>query len=169
MSFPPLVGNKPKVLILGTMPGRRSLELNQYYANPQNAFWYIMGNICGASPDLTYSQRCTRLRDAGIALWDVLKYCERQGSLDSRITRETEIPNQLTEFIQLHPTIRAVCFNGNKAAKIFDRSVYPILPDNIRGSISLEVLPSTSSANTHHSKLDKLTAWKTVIGSFIRL
>ena len=160
MSFPPVIGENARVLILGTMPGRRSLELNQYYANPGNAFWYIMGHICSAGPDLPYIQRCARLCQVGIALWDVLEHCERQGSLDNRIIRGTEIPNDLDEFLRLHPTIRALCFNGRKAFASFDRLIYPVLLDTMVKGISLITLPSTSPANARISKAEKLKVWR---------
>jgi TDG/mug DNA glycosylase family protein len=167
MSFSPVIGENPKVLILGTMPGRRSLELNQYYANPGNVFWSIMGHICGAGPELPYPQRCSRLCQMGITLWDVLKYGERQGSLDSRIIKETEIPNDLDGFLQTYPTIRAVCFNGQKAFASFERLVYPLLSNTLVKGISLKTLPSTSPANARISKDEKLKAWRQALEPYL--
>ena len=37
-SFKPSIDNNSKILILGSMPGIKSLEEQQYYAHPQNRF-----------------------------------------------------------------------------------------------------------------------------------
>jgi hypoxanthine-DNA glycosylase len=82
-SFPPIVSEKSKVLILGTMPGDRSLKLNQYYGHNGNNFWKIIFTICEEpfSPD--YEKRKNVLLNNNLALWDVLQACEREGSSDS--------------------------------------------------------------------------------------
>jgi TDG/mug DNA glycosylase family protein len=103
----------------------------------------------------------------GIALWDVLKYGERQGSLDSRIIKETEIPNDLDGFLQTYPTIRAVCFNGQKAFASFERLVYPLLSNTLVKGISLKTLPSTSPANARISKDEKLKAWRQALEPYL--
>ncbi len=40
--FDPIVGPGARVLVLGTIPSARSLELGQYYGHSRNAFWPIM-------------------------------------------------------------------------------------------------------------------------------
>jgi hypoxanthine-DNA glycosylase len=69
-SFPPIVSDKSKVLILGSMPGEASLKAGQYYAHPRNLFWRIMGELFGIDPSLPYQERAARLLGAGVALWD---------------------------------------------------------------------------------------------------
>ena len=76
-SFAPVVGDRPRVVILGSMPGVASLEAVQYYAHPRNAFWPIMGAILNFSPQLPYAERCRELIRSGVALWDVLGECQR--------------------------------------------------------------------------------------------
>jgi double-stranded uracil-DNA glycosylase len=80
-SFPPIVSEMSKVLILGSMPGEISLKVGEYYAHPQNAFQRIMGELFGAGPSLPYKERVTLLQSAGVALWDALQACTRPGSL----------------------------------------------------------------------------------------
>ena len=98
-SFPPIESAAARVLILGTMPGIVSLRENQYYAHPQNAFWRIAGAILGFDAASPYAVRVALLRAAGIAVWDVLKSCTRQGSLDSDIVHATAVPNDLPAFL----------------------------------------------------------------------
>ena len=108
LSFPPVIGEKPIVLILGTMPGKRSLEAKQYFANPRNQFWKIMGEIIGFDPNAPYPMRLRKLMDSHIALWDSLNACEREGSLDQDIVESTEIPNDVNRMIAEHPTTAQV-------------------------------------------------------------
>jgi TDG/mug DNA glycosylase family protein len=165
----PIVSHNPKILILGSMPGARSLELQQYYANPGNCFWFIMGELCGAKPGLPYAERTTRLTQAGIALWDVLKRCERIGSLDSQILSDTEIPNDLVGFLQDHQTIELICFNGQKAAKSFAKLVEPTLSGELLGIITLVTLPSTSPANTSETTIEKTELWMQALRPYLPL
>lgn len=160
VSFSPIVSENATVLILGSMPGETSLRRQQYYAYPRNAFWYIMGHICGASMELSYEERVRRLQKAGIALWDVVQHCEREGSLDSNIDRATEVPNDFESFLNANPNIRCIFFNGQKAAKAFQRHVWSMLSANIRDRVSLATLPSTSPAHARLSKEEKLAQWR---------
>ena len=69
------------------MPGPESLQQQQYYAQPRNAFWRIMGELVGARPELSYSRRLELLIEQRIALWDVCAAAERVGALDAAIRR----------------------------------------------------------------------------------
>ena len=89
-SFPPIVGEMPRVLILGSMPGVESLRAKEYYAHPRNAFWKILGDLGLCDPSESYALRTASMQRASVALWDVLAVCERDGSLDASIVRETE-------------------------------------------------------------------------------
>lgn len=163
----PIAGHDPKVLILGSMPGRISLSLQQYYANHQNSFWFIMGEICGAKPELPYAERVIRLTTAGIALWDVLKHCERDGSLDNRILKDTEMPNEFNGLLQRYPTIEVICFNGQKAANSFKKLVTPALSEDLLRRLILIALPSTSPANTTKSRAEKVKMWSEAITPYL--
>ncbi len=158
-SFPPVIGENPHTLILGSMPGRASLEAQQYYAWPQNAFWPIMAGIYGFDANLEYSLRLQRLAACGILLWDVLKQCERTGSsLDSAIDRPSEIPNEIPELLSAQPTIDTLCFNGGKAWSSFRHHLLAQIkhPQHYR----FHHLPSTSPAHARMNFAQKLAAWK---------
>lgn len=159
-SFPPIAAPKAIVLILGSMPGKKSLFENEYYAHPRNAFWDMIAEIFGISRELAYQTRCQKLAENGIALWDVLKHCEREGSLDSSIQADTEIPNEFEEFLEAHAGIQNIFFNGQKAEKSFRKLVWPKLSQELQGKIKLATLPSTSPANARLSKDLKCAAWK---------
>jgi TDG/mug DNA glycosylase family protein len=158
-SFPPIASAASKVLILGSMPGAASLEAQQYYANPNNAFWCIMGQLFGAGPSLPYGERTARLQSAGVALWDVLQTCMRPGSLDSSIT--DEVANDFPGFFAMYPKITHVFFNGSKAETSFRRHVLARLPKNRH---VLARLPSTSPTPTRVPKSfeAKMRAWSVV-------
>lgn len=157
--FPPVSDPRARVLILGSMPGRKSLQAHRYYAHPQNRFWPIMGTLVGADPALPYPERCTRLTASGIALWDVLASCERPGSLDSAIRDDTAQANDFGRFFAAHPAIGAVLFNGAKAESSFQRFVLPALAPALV-EMRYRRLPSTSPANASQRLEDKLAAWK---------
>ena len=156
-SFPPLTGNNVRVLVLGSMPGLKSLEMQQYYAHPQNRFWPFMGALVSADPALPYPERCNRLVAVGIALWDVLASCERPGSLDSAIRDDTAEVNDFPRFLAAHPAIETVLFNGAKAESTFFRHVLPHLEGLPMQYLRL---PSTSPANASQRDDDKLAAWR---------
>lgn len=159
--FPPVVGSDPRVLILGSMPGKASLEQQQYYAHPRNAYWPIMGALFGAGPELPYAERLRRLTDSGIALWDVLESCFRPGSLDSSIDDTSTRPNDFAALFAHHRAIRHIFFNGQKAANLFRRKVSSGLPGGV-GQLELRTLPSTSPAHASRSYAEKLQAWSIV-------
>jgi len=157
-SFPPIVSDNSKVLILGSMPGEASLKAGQYYAHPRNAFWPIMGALFGAAPSLPYEIRVARLQAAGVALWDSLKACVRPGSLDTSITEE--VGNDFPALFASYPRIAHVYFNGSKAEAAFRRHALPLLPN---GSHVLTRLPSTSPAHAAMPLDAKVRAWSVML------
>ncbi len=160
-SFPPVIAENPRVLILGSMPGKRSLEMQQYYAHPQNAFWRIMGELLGFDPGLPYAERLAHLTRAGVALWDVLHSCERQGSLDTAI--QMEVPNDLPRLLEEHPGIRLVGCNGGKSWSAFHKHVLPRLAAGRQAALEARRLPSTSPANARLDYAQKLAAWRPLL------
>ncbi|MFH1045124.1 MAG: DNA-deoxyinosine glycosylase [Pseudomonadota bacterium] len=157
-SFAPIANAKARVLILGSMPGKASLAAGQYYAHPQNLFWRILGEITGAAPSLPYATRARALKSSGIALWDVLESCAREGSLDSDIDDATLRANDFVSFYRVHPRIAHVFFNGAKAEACYRKHVLPALGD-AAATPGYRRLPSTSPANAFMSFAYKHRVW----------
>ncbi|MFQ5345613.1 MAG: DNA-deoxyinosine glycosylase [Mariprofundus sp.] len=160
--FPYVSNQQARILVLGSMPGRKSLAEQQYYAHPQNAFWPIMADLLGFDAGLAYEDRLARLRQQHVALWDVAHQCIRSGSLDSAIETESVIANDFIAFFNDHPHIRAIFFNGRKSAELFGRLVQPHLPESF-SHIEQYLLPSTSPAHAGMTRAEKLETWKIII------
>lgn len=158
-SFPYIATKAAHTLILGSMPGVKSLEAGQYYAHQQNAFWKIMSRIYDA-PVGSYAQRTALIRENNLALWDVLKECERHGSLDSAISRDSIAVNDFAAFFRRHPSVTRVFFNGSTAEAEFRKRVLPSLDCAAR--LTLARLPSTSPAHAGMTFEEKLAAWRAV-------
>ena len=161
-SFPPLVGPGASRLILGSMPGTASLQAREYYAHPRNAFWPITASLLGFASTAPYSHRVQALKAAGIAVWDVLEVCRRQGSLDSAIERDGIIVNDFHRFLSGNPGIGCVFFNGGMAGALFERHVLPGLSAG-QQKLPRRTLPSTSPANARLSLAAKTDAWRVIV------
>ena len=150
-AFAPVVDAETQVLILGSLPGDASLAASQYYAHPQNGFWRLVGGVVGRDlAALPYPDRLTALKVAGIGLWDVVAGAERVGSLDTAI-RAPEYAD-LGGLIAMLPRLRAVAFNGSKAARDGRRILAPAT------GLTLIDLPSSSPAHTR-PLAEKAEAW----------
>ena len=155
-SFAPIADARATRLILGSMPGAASLLAQQYYAHPHNAFWRIMAALTGVALDAAYEERVRGLQSANLAVWDVLQSCERPGSLDASIRRDSEVANDFAAFFTQHPHITHVFFNGGAAAASFKRHCAALLHDP---RLSFQRLPSTSPAHAALRFEHKLAAW----------
>lgn len=156
-SFPPVIDETSETLILGSMPGVKSLEKQQYYAHPRNHFWPLLYSIFDTVPIPDYDDRLQWLLTRRLALWDVLAYCQRQGSLDQSIREER--PNDLRLLLQRHPRVRRVLFNGTKAFSSFRKHIgFSPVP-----GVEFRQLPSTSPIPGRHIKTfsEKLILWRT--------
>ena len=156
--FPPILGSEPRVLVLGTLPSRKSLEKQEYYGHPQNAFWKIMAALFGASG--AYAERTRALEQAGIAVWDVLEQSVRPGSMDADIDLATARANPLSQLVAANDSLVLVCFNGQKARQLFDRLVGA---DAFNREVELLTLPSTSPAFAAMSLADKTARWQAAL------
>jgi hypoxanthine-DNA glycosylase len=165
--FPPIAAPDARVLILGSLPGQVSLARRQYYAQPHNAFWRIMGALVGAGLDVPYEERAARLVAHRLALWDVCKAASRAGSLDAAIELDTIVVNDFPGFLRTHPRVELVCTNGGTATQLFRRRVLPELPA-AAAAIPLQPLPSTSPAHAAMRFEDKLSRWRTVLAPYVQ-
>lgn len=151
-SFPPAVDARTRLLVLGSLPGEESLARRQYYANPRNHFWRLIGAVAGTDlVRLPYEDRLEALLDAGIGLWDSVGAATRRGSLDAAIRDHSA--NDLAALAGTLSELRAVAFNGGKSAAL-GRPQLAGRPD-----LALVSLPSSSPAYTLPFE-EKLAAWR---------
>lgn len=161
-SFAPQVGDQCRVLVLGTVPSLRSLELQQSYGHAQNLFWQFMGELFDAGRELPYADRIARLHARGVGIWDVFRSVERPGSLDASIVRASEVPNDVPALLRANASIRAIALNGAAAAAGFRRHIEPALAGTRRDGRAVDILalPSTSPANASMSRAHKFARWQ---------
>ena len=152
-SFPPFVHDDSQMLILGSVPGAKSLQMQQYYAHPQNQFWRILFHLFDKEFSEDYESRINLLKDNKVAIWDVIESCERKGSSDAEI--KDEIDNNIAGLIEDHPSIRVIFCNGQKSYK----NLLKILGKDFK--IPIVCLPSTSPLHTVRFE-EKLESWKMI-------
>ena len=158
-SFPPVVAPDTRVLVLGSLPGERSLQAGRYYAHPQNRFWHLIGKVIGVDlAPLDYEDRLMALLAAKVGLWDTVASAHRVGSLDAAI-REAE-HNPLADLAHSLPELRAVGFNGQASARIG-------MPQLAGTNLELIPLPSSSPANASIPLAEKEKLWSR-LGDFLR-
>ncbi len=160
--LPPLLAGHTRVVILGSFPGVRSLQLQQYYAHPQNQFWRLVFSVFSASSPIeyrgsSYENNSKQLLSIGIGLWDVYAACEREGSLDSAI-RSAQL-NDLASLHRLCPQLRAIAHNGGESFKHARHTSQLGLP--------VHKLPSSSPANASWSFERKLAVWRDVLQPYL--
>jgi hypoxanthine-DNA glycosylase len=152
-SFPPVVDENTRVLILGSLPGEASLAATQYYAHPRNAFWRLLETVLDTPlVALPYQDRLATIRSRGVGLWDVVAEAERRGSLDAAILNPSA--NDLLALVETLPALRVVAFNGATSAKLGSRLLAPVAD-----RIALVALPSSSPAHAARSFAEKAEAW----------
>ena len=138
-SFLPIIDKETKILILGSLPGKKSLELREYYGHPRNRLWKILAHLTGNEIPQNYNRKKEFLFKNNIGLWDVAHSAYREGSLDSNIKKEN--PNDIEDLLESYETIKVIGFNGKKSEKMFFKYFTEKL------GIKYVPLPSTSPAN----------------------
>ena len=158
--FDPIVGESPKILILGTFPSQSSIKAKEYYANPQNQFWPIIARIFNNGESFYYYQAGVRcLLNNHIAVWDV--YHSKDDTGDSRNENITNPEaNDIAGFLAEHPTIKRVVFNGN------DDSLYKECI--VRQHIPFEMCKWARQTSWRYSKTVKvcLPSWQSALTDF---
>lgn len=152
----PIASPDARTLVLGNMPSVLSLAAGQYYGNPRNAFWRIIGQVFDFEPDGPYPQRTEMLRRHRVAVWDVLRQCRRVGSLDAAVEPDSMVVNDFGDFFARHPGIERVYFNGAAAERNYRRLT------EIDAPVSYRRLPSTSPAHTLPFS-GKLAVWRSAL------
>ena len=150
-SFSPLIYEDAEILILGSLPGKKSIELKEYYGHPRNRMWKILCALTNCDLPTDYESKKIFLQKNKIGLWDVASSAERKGSLDSNIKKE--IPNDVDSLLQDFPSIKVIGFNGKKSESMYSK--FFILND----SIKYVSLPSSSPANMAISFNDICNRW----------
>lgn len=159
ISMKPVIEPGARVLILGSMPGVESLKRQQYYGNPRNHFWYILGDLFQETiHNQNYSKKVDFLHRKRVAVWDVIASCERKGSLDSAIRKEEM--NDLLSLVDSYPTLQWIGLNGTKAYQSFQKY---LKQQPMR--VSYGKLPSTSPVPGRNVKSypEKVESWKTIL------
>jgi hypoxanthine-DNA glycosylase len=156
VGLPPIIGGRPTRLFLGNAPSVLSLKTQQYYGNPRNGFWTIAGALFGFDPAAPYAERTAALIAHRVAVWDVLQFCRRNGSLDSAVERESMVANDFARFYRENPSIEQVFFTGGAAEANYRRLV------GFDPRRSYRRLPSTSPAHTMPIAA-KLAVWRDVL------
>lgn len=154
-SFPPIADEHIKILILGSLPGDKSLAESEYYAHPRNRFWKVLAEITSSIFPTNYEAKLKMLSENKIGVWDVVQKAQRVGSLDTNIL--DEVPNNLDEFIANHPNLEIIVFNGSKSQKLYDK--YFKRQPNVK---YLE-MPSTSPANANYTFERLCEKWKEIV------
>ncbi|UJH90981.1 DNA-deoxyinosine glycosylase [Antarcticibacterium sp. 1MA-6-2] len=154
-SFPPISNSETEILILGTLPGDRSLEMGEYFAHPRNRFWKIIAAITNNPLPEDYLQKRDLLYNTKIGVWNVLHKAHRKGSLDSAI--QNEVPNDISRFIRKHTKLKVIAFDGLKAEALFDKHF------TRRSDIKYILLPACSPANARFNLIALCDRWKEIL------
>lgn len=151
-SFAPICDRRSRVLVLGTMASPASLRQGMYYGHPRNAFWQIVAELCGETKPVTNDEKRALLLRRGVALWDTLRSCRREGALDSDI--RSAQPNDISSLLAACPDIKAVFLNGGAAYAYYKRYFAAEV------KLPYYKMPSTSPANAAGGYTAKFTAWQ---------
>ena len=157
--LPVLLPENPKVLILGSMPSVKSLEIQAYYGNPRNHFWRILFQLFDEEELVDYEDKVSWLKSKGIGLWDTIGSCVRKGSLDANI--KDERPNDIQSLVRENPTIHLIGCNGTKSYQVFRKY---ICLDEQFDKVKVIQLPSTSPIPGRYTKsfAEKVEAWRQI-------
>jgi len=148
--FEPIIDKNSKILILGSFPSIDSFKNSFYYGHKQNQFWKLLADIFEENIPKTIEEKIDFLKKHKIALWDIVKSCNRKGSLDNCL-KNIEV-NDIEKLLKKYPNIKAVFFTGRKAQQLYKKHFSHL-------NISTLYLPSPSPAYKKLSYEEKLKEW----------
>ena len=160
-SFSAVCDANTKLLILGSLPGKKSIAEQQYYAHPRNALWPIICSWMQMPVSLSYQERLRAALKRGLGFWDVVAEAERPGSLDSNIASSTVQYNSIDQLIQSSPNLKGIILNGGAAMTLFRRAGFDRFASE--RDVDFFQLPSTSPANASMTLYEKRVAWHSVL------
>lgn len=149
--FDPIYEENSKILILGSFPSVKSRDVNFYYGHAQNRFWKLLAYIFNQKESKSIKEKKELLLNNNLALWDIVKECDIDGSSD--ISIRNIIINDIDSILD-KSNIKKICFNGKIAYRIFHKYYKG------EQKFDISILPSTSPANAVYT-LEKLAKkWK---------
>ena len=160
-SFSAICNTNTKLLILGSLPGKKSIAEQQYYAHPRNALWPILCDWMQLPASMSYEQRIATALDHGIGFWDVVAQAERPGSLDSDIKSPSVHYNPIDQLIPNLPKLKCIILNGGAAMTLFKRGGFNHTANE--SGLTFVQLPSTSPAHASMAQEEKRVAWHSVL------
>jgi len=162
--LPPVADARTRFLVLGSFPGVRSLQQQQYYAHPQNQFWKILQTLWPQAPwpaDGDYAARCVCARSLGLGIWDVYASCEREGSLDSAI--RGAVLNDFVHLLGQCPLLLGIGHNGSESFRHARAVEQSLAGTGLQGRVRFHKLPSSSPAHATWNFERKLGAWRAAL------
>lgn len=151
----PVFDKESNILILGSFPSVKSREEGFFYGHPQNRFWKVLAEIWKESVPITIEEKKSFLLRNHIAVWDVIKSCDIEGSSDSSI--KNVVANDIGVIIS-EANIKQIYVNGKKAQQLYQKYIYPMLQKEAI------CLPSTSPANAAWSLERLVQEWRKMHG-----
>ena len=150
----PVFDQNSRILILGSFPSVKSREVKFFYGHPKNRFWKVIAAVYGEkAPDSIEEKKSFLLRNH-IAVWDVIKSCDIEGSADSSI--KNVVPNDLNRILN-QAEIEHIFLNGKKAEQLYKKYMEKEI------NRKAECLPSTSPANAAWSFERLVEEWKRIL------
>ena len=145
----PFFDKSSKILILGSIPSKKSREEKFYYMHPQNRFWRVLEAVF----EEKIHDKEEFLHRHHIALWDSIASCDINGSSDASI--KNVIPNDIKKMIE-NTQITQIFTAGKTAEKYYRKYSY----ENTQ--MDSICLPSTSPANCRVSFDNMVKEWKII-------
>ena len=150
----PVFDQNSRILILGSFPSVKSREVNFFYGHPKNRFWKVIAAVYGEKTPGSIEEKKSFLLRNRIAVWDVIKSCDIEGSADSSI--KNVVPNDLKRILN-QTEIEHIFLNGKKAEQLYKKYLEKEI------NRKAECLPSTSPANAAWSLERLLAEWKRIL------